>query len=671
MNAFNDLKMSTKLISAFILMAVISIVVGVFGIYYIRTIDAADTNLYQNYTVPISQLERMGTAFQRIRVNLRDSIFHKDEAANENYETVAQLRSEMDSIADEYEALIETQEMREMFKRYQEAVKAFDPYIDQIIALDKAGKSDEATALLLGDAKAKAKELQDSIEGMVILKVDQAQKIADGNTSAANQANTIMIAIIVVGVLLAVGLGLVISRSISVPLGIAVSVTKMLSVGDMQRNMEDKEKDKVRKRKDEIGDIGKSVDALIDYMQEMGHAAQMIAQNDLTVSVKPRGEKDELGNAFASMIASLRDSVGKVAENARNLNAASAQLATASNQAGQATNQISVTIQQVASGTQQQTSAITKTAHSVEEMTRAINGVARGAQEQAEAVSQASTLTAQLTKAIQQVAGNAQAVSNDAGKAAQAAQRGAETVADTIRGMEGIREKVGVSAQRVQDMGARSEEIGAIVITIEDIAAQTNLLALNAAIEAARAGEHGKGFAVVADEVRKLAERAANATKEIGVLVKDIQKTVNEAVKAMEEGSREVDSGVGKANMAGSVLTEIAEAAASVLQQSEQAAAAAEEMSAAADELVASVDTVSAVVEENTASTEQMSASSSEVTSAIENVASISEENSAAAEEVSAATEEMSAQVEEVSASATSLADMAGRLQSVVAQFKL
>jgi methyl-accepting chemotaxis protein len=304
-------------------------------------------------------------------------------------------------------------------------------------------------------------------------------------------------------------------------------------------------------------------------------------------------------------------------------------------------------------------------------MTHAIHGVAQGSQEQATAVNQASTITTQLSKAIQQVAGNAQAVSRDSNTAAHAARSGAVTVEGTVRGMNSIKDKVSVSTQKVQEMGTRSDEIGAIVVTIEDIASQTNLLALNAAIEAARAGEYGKGFAVVAVEVRKLAERAAAATKEIGGLVKSIQKTVAEAVKAMEEGDREVEAGVEKANQAGKVLADILAAAEAVNQQAEQAAAASEEMSASADELVKAMDTVSAVVEENTASAEEMSASSTEVTAAIESVASISEENSAAAEEVSASVEEMSAQVEEVTASASSLADMAQALQRVVEQFRL
>jgi methyl-accepting chemotaxis protein len=237
--------------------------------------------------------------------------------------------------------------------------------------------------------------------------------------------------------------------------------------------------------------------------------------------------------------------------------------------------------------------------------------------------------------------------------------------------METIQSKVDLSAQKVQEMGTRSEQIGRIVETIEDIASQTNLLALNAAIEAARAGEYGKGFAVVADEVRKLAERASTATKEIGGLVKDIQRTVGDAITAMNAGSAEVERGVQQANQAGAALEQILSAANEVNQQVAQIASAAKQMNSLSNELVAATDAVSAVVEENTAATEEMAAGSSEMTRAIENIASVSEENSAAVEEVSASAEEMSAQVEEVTASAQSLAEMAHELQKIVAQFKL
>jgi methyl-accepting chemotaxis protein len=419
-----------------------------------------------------------------------------------------------------------------------------------------------------------------------------------------------------------------------------------------------------------------------------------LAQGDLTVKVTFTGStitcksRDELGSMAQSfnemnkvletvgenlgqMSTNLGQIIGQVTESANSLGNASSQLANAANQAEQATNQISMTIQQVASGISTQTESISKTARAIEQTGRAVDGVAKGAHEQANSVAKAVTITSEIANSIQQVATSAQSSALGASQAADFARTGAKTVQETIIGMQRIKTKVGLSTQKVQEMGHRSEQIGVIVETIDDIASQTNLLALNAAIEAARAGENGKGFAVVADEVRKLAERSSNATKEIGGLIKGIQKTVNEAILAMDESSKEVEGGVLCANQSEEALSTILKSSETVKKQVETIAKDAHTISNSSNELVSAMDSVSAVVEENTAATEEMAASSTEVTEAIETIASVSEENSAAVEEVSASAEEMSAQVEEVTASTQSLADMAETLHQLIAQFKL
>jgi methyl-accepting chemotaxis protein len=469
---------------------------------------------------------------------------------------------------------------------------------------------------------------------------------------------------IYIGTALIVGLlTLFLTRSLTEPIAAVSRYASRLAQGDINQEV-------TYQGKDEIGQVADAFRDLIGYMHEMAGAAQRIATGDLTVKVQPRSEADVLGHAFGQMIEKLSSQIGQVSVNARQLLDASSQLADTAHQAENATNQISATIGQVARGSTDQSASITQTAASIDQMKRAIDGVAKGAQEQAEAAGKASLITAQLTSSIQQVANSTQGISKNSKITAEAAKNGAKTVQETVNGMQSIKAKVGLSAQKVQEMGQRSSEIGAIVETIEDIASQTNLLALNAAIEAARAGEHGKGFAVVADEVRKLAERTATATKEIGGLIKGIQHTVAEAVEAMNVSAREVEDGAIRANNAGEALSNILTAVESVYEQVEQAGTAVEKMNKASDELVGAVDSVSAVVEENTAATEQMAASASEVNHSIEAIASVSEENSASFEEVTASADEMNDQVQNVTTATRSLAEMAEALQQIVAEFK-
>ncbi|HUI46750.1 MAG TPA: methyl-accepting chemotaxis protein [Nitrospirota bacterium] len=180
-----------------------------------------------------------------------------------------------------------------------------------------------------------------------------------------------------------------------------------------------------------------------------------------------------------------------------------------------------------------------------------------GAEQQASQIRNASDAVNAMSLTTQRMSENAEAATQTSVKATQAAVKGGTAVSETIKGMQRIRATVQSTGKKIKGLGERSLEIGAIIEVINEIATQTNLLALNAAIEAARAGEQGRGFAVVADEVRKLAERAARATKDITGLIKGIQVETSEAVTVMEEGTREVEEGTKLADQAGAALREI------------------------------------------------------------------------------------------------------------------
>lgn len=207
-----------------------------------------------------------------------------------------------------------------------------------------------------------------------------------------------------------------------------------------------------------------------------------------------------------------------------------------------------------------------------------------------------ATATEEMAATSGDIANNCQMAAENSTRSNNTASNGAAIVQATVEVMNRISNRVREAAQTVENLGARSDQIGAIIGTIEDIADQTNLLALNAAIEAARAGEQGRGFAVVADEVRALAERTSKATKEIGSMIRGIQQETQEAVASMEEGVNEVARGTDEAGKSGQALKEIIEQISGVTMQVNQIATAAEEQTATTSEISGNVQRITEVV---------------------------------------------------------------------------
>lgn len=413
--------------------------------------------------------------------------------------------------------------------------------------------------------------------------------------------------------------------------------------------------------------------SLIRPLMDMSRAAGRIAAGDLTETLrsKAKGEVGCLVSAFNEMVENLRDIISGVAESAQNVAATSEELFSTSSESAKVAEQVANAIQEIARGVAEQAVSVTETMETMGQANESIRQISAGAGKQADNVTVTASMAGQMANSISEVADSAQTVAVSAEKTKAAADKGENAVKMTIEGMDGVKKKVFETADKIRLLGEHSQQIGEIIQVIDDIAEQTNLLALNAAIEAARAGEHGKGFAVVADEVRKLAERSSRATGEIANLVTTIQKLTAGTVTAMEEGTGEVEQGAFLAMDAGNALKEILNMVDDTYRQVQNISAAAEEISAGSQKVVKAIENVSAITEENTASTGELNTASSRVAMAMENIASINQESSAAAEEVSASTEEMSASIHEISGTSGRLAEMAEELRKMVDRFTL
>jgi methyl-accepting chemotaxis protein len=308
-------------------------------------------------------------------------------------------------------------------------------------------------------------------------------------------------------------------------------------------------------------------------VQNLEQQAEKIAAGDLTVRIiqESRDEIGMLAASFVKMTDSLRATLQSV-------DSTSAQVATASNQ-------LQSTSEQIATG--------------AEEVSCQAQTVATASEE--------------LSATSGNIAQNCLSAAQGSQQATEAARTGAKVVSQTVDVMTRIAERVTSTARSVEELGARSDQIGTIVGTIEDIADQTNLLALNAAIEAARAGEQGRGFAVVADEVRALAERTSRATREIGDMIKTIQMETKSAVTAMHEGVLEVTQGTDEAAKSGIALQEILEQINAVTAQVNQIATAAEEQSATTTEITNNIHQISEVVKQTAQGSQESAAASAQL----------------------------------------------------------
>lgn len=448
----------------------------------------------------------------------------------------------------------------------QQRLDALEPLVksrldfvrETIDAVRTKGSETGVQLIKTGKGRALTNEARKVIDQMHSEEQDLLKQRTEAVQADAESAKWTIVLGTLTALVLAALAGFILTRNISRPLQELTAVAERITVGDLSVNVQ------ADTRSDEVGVLARTFERMTQSLRAMAGAAEQIAAGDLRSTIKPQSPNDVLGNAFARLSENLRDQIRGLIEGANVLGSAASEI--------------------VASTTQ----------------------LAASASESAAAVSETTTTVEEVRQTTQVASQKAKLVSDSAQKAAQSSQSGRKSTEDVRAGMNRIRQQMEAIAASIVRLSEQSQTIGQIIATVEDLSVQSNLLAVNAAIEAAKAGEHGKGFGVVAQEVKSLAEQSRQATNQVRTILGDIQKATVAAVMATEQGSKAVEAGTRQTEVAGEAIQALAGSVNEAAQAATQIAASSQQQLVGVDQVAGAMESIRQASAQNVAGAKQL-----------------------------------------------------------------
>jgi methyl-accepting chemotaxis protein len=527
MKWFQNLSTRTKIIFCFGSMFILLAIIVITALSNIVAISNSQRELVNTNFQPALDLVEIRADQNRTRASFVEMMLTTNRSKQQSL--MQDIKDRAADIDKNIKELLEIKKDNQQFMtKFQELITTRDAYRktrEEEIALILKGKVEEARQLGVGIQEERYNKIRSISLELGQQEAEHArQRIIHSEQNSKNSA--IIFTIIGAGAFL---FGLVmtvaLTRSIASPLQEFTEIAERVASGDVDVTISDVD------RIDEVGVLAQTFRRMVTNIREMANMTKRVAAGDLSVKVAPQSEKDVMGNALAIMVENLRAQTLAIHEGVNVLASSSGEILASATQ--------------VASSASETASAVNETTATVEE------------------IKQTSQLASQK---VRLVADNAQ-------KSLQVSRQGKKSVEDSVLGMSRIREQMETIAESIVNLSEQGQAIGEIIATVNDLAEQSNLLAVNAAIEAAKAGEHGKGFAVVAHEVRSLAVQSKEATAQVRAILNDIQKATNAAVMATEQGSKAVEAGERQSGEAGEAIRLLADSIADSADASTQIAA--------------------------------------------------------------------------------------------------
>lgn len=580
-----NMKIGVRLGLGFSLLLLLMMVVGGVGYWGVKTSTDATIRMLKTDAMIAEHSARARADVLALRRFEKDIFLNvKDSAKVDEYKGKwKEMQEHLAARLADLEKAASADKDKDAVKSMKSDMDQYDKGMAKVMTMIAAGqvKTPEAGNIAISTYKDPIHKLESVSTELAAAGVDRMESKEKVMMELARQTVLIIVICIIAALCLSVLIGILLTRSITGPLSIAVAAANRLAAGDLTATVE-------AKSRDEVGQFMAAMNTMTENLRNMigkirsssdqvATAANQIStgSNQLTKAAHNQASAaEETSSTMVQMAASIQTVAGnadslasnadEVASTVQELGATSEQLAKGAETMSSSVAETSATIEQmtvsidkVAQNTEELASSVAETSSTIEQMTVSIDQVAGNSQDLQSVVTETAAIVEQMAVSVGQVARNVEEADVVAKTAAKEGYAGKRAVEEALASMNRVAGVIEQTADSILNLDKRSEEIGSIVKVINEIADQTNLLALNAAIEAARAGDAGRGFAVVAEEVRKLAERSVNATKEIGLVIKQVQVDTSNSVKYGELASKEAKASMELSNVAGNALENI------------------------------------------------------------------------------------------------------------------